>query len=52
VDHNISRYCTYRNFNRCLEKVGSKDKEHNPSLSLIFSITECARGSYNQGFMG
>jgi hypothetical protein len=27
-------------------------EEHNLTVSLRFSITECVRGSYNQGFMG
>jgi hypothetical protein len=34
-----------------MEKVGSKGKEHNPTVSLRFSITECVKGRYNQGFM-
>jgi hypothetical protein len=45
-------YFTDRNFNKLLEKVGSEGEEHNLIVSLRFSITECVRGSYNQGFMG
>jgi hypothetical protein len=52
VDRGRSRYCTYMNFNRRLKKFGSEGKEHNPTVSLRFSITECVRVSYNQGFMG
>ena len=33
-------------------KVGSEGKEHNPTVSLRFSMTECVRGSHDQGFMG
>jgi hypothetical protein len=39
-------------FSRLLEKVGSEGEEKNPIVSLRFSITECVRGSYNQGFIG
>jgi hypothetical protein len=35
-----------------LEKVGSEGKEHNPTVSLRFIITECVIGRYNQGFKG
>jgi hypothetical protein len=52
VDHGGSRYYTYMNLSRRLEKVGSKGEEHNPTMSLRFNITECVRGSYNQIFMG
>jgi hypothetical protein len=52
VDRGRSRYCTYKNFSRSLEKFGSKGKEHNMTIPLRFSIIECVRGSYNQGFMG
>jgi hypothetical protein len=47
VDHCGSRYCTYRNVNIRLGKVGLKGKEHNPVVSLKFNITKCVRGSYN-----
>ena len=48
VDHDRSGFCTYRNFNRWLEKVGLEREEHNPTVSLRFSITKCVRGSYLQ----
>jgi hypothetical protein len=46
VDGCGSRYCTYRNVNKRLEKVGSKGEENNSVVSLRFSITECVMGSY------
>jgi hypothetical protein len=52
MDHCGSRYYTYRNVSIRLEKVGSKGKEHNLVVSLRFNITECVKGSYNQGIMG
>jgi hypothetical protein len=51
VDRGGSRYCTYRNVNKRLKKFGSKGEEHNIVVFLRFSITECVRGSYNQGIM-
>jgi hypothetical protein len=39
------------NVNIRLEKNGSEDKEHNLVVSLRFGITECVRGSYNQGII-
>jgi hypothetical protein len=50
--HDGSRYCTYRNVNKRMEKVGSKGEEHNPVMSLRLNITECVMGSYNQRIMG
>jgi len=35
-----------------LEEVGSEGKEHNTIVCLRFSIFECIRGSYGEGFMG
>jgi hypothetical protein len=52
MNHGGSRYCTYRNVSRRLEKVGSEGEEHNLVVSLKFNIIECVRGSYNQGIMG
>jgi hypothetical protein len=52
MDHCGSKYCTYKNVNTRLGKVGSEGKENNLVVSLIFSITKCVRGSYNQGIMG
>jgi hypothetical protein len=52
VDRCGSRYCTYKNFNRRLGKVGSEGEEHNPVMYLIFNIIGCVRGSYSQGIMG
>jgi hypothetical protein len=43
---------TYKNVSRILEKVGSEGEEHNLVVSLRFSITQCVKGSYNQGIMG
>jgi hypothetical protein len=51
VDRCGSRSCTYMNVSRRLVKVGSEGEEHNMVVSLKFSIIECVRGSYNQGFM-
>jgi hypothetical protein len=51
VDNCGSRYCTYNNTNKRLRKFGSKFEENNLVVSLGFSITECVRGSYNQGLM-
>jgi hypothetical protein len=50
--HDGSRYCTYRNVSKRMEKVGSKGEEHNPVMSLRLNIIECVMGSYNQGIMG
>jgi hypothetical protein len=52
VDRCGSRYYTYRNVNKILEKFRSEGEEHNPVVSLRLNITECVRGSYNQGIMG
>jgi hypothetical protein len=52
VDLYGSRYCTYRNVNIRLGKVGSEGEEQNLVVSLRFSIIECVRGSYNQCIMG
>jgi hypothetical protein len=52
VDHGQSRYYTYKNVNRRLEKFGSKGEENYLIMSLRFSITECVRGIYNQGIIG
>jgi hypothetical protein len=51
MGHCGSKYHTYRNANRRLDRVGSEGKEHNPIVSLRFNITESVRGSYNQGIM-
>jgi hypothetical protein len=43
VDHVGSRYCTYRNFNRWLQKVGLKGEEHNPlclSDLVLLNVSE------------
>jgi hypothetical protein len=50
--HDGSRYCTYRNVSKRMEKVGSKGEENNQVMSLRLNITECVMGSYNQGIMG
>jgi hypothetical protein len=52
MDHNGSRYYTYMNIDKRVEKVGLEGKEHNLVVSLIFSITKFLRGSYSQGIMG
>jgi hypothetical protein len=52
VVHDGSKYCTYRNISKRMEKVGSKGEEHNPVVSLRLNITKCVMGSYNQGIMG
>jgi hypothetical protein len=49
--HCKSKYYTYENVNKRLDKVGLEGKEHNLIVSLRFSITKCVRGSYNQGIM-
>jgi hypothetical protein len=46
-----SRYCTYMNIKKGLDKVGLEGEEHNLVVSLRFNIIECVRGSYNQIFM-
>jgi predicted NAD/FAD-binding protein len=51
VDHGGSMYCTYKNFNKLLEKIGSEGEEQNLTVSFRFNITECVRERYNQGFM-
>ena len=35
-----------------MEEVGSEGKEHNIIVCLIFSVVECIRGSYSEGFVG
>jgi hypothetical protein len=45
------RYCTYKNINKRLGKVGLEGEEQNLVVSLRFNIIECVGGSYNQGFM-
>jgi len=35
-----------------MEEVGSDVKEHNMIVYLRFSIVECIRGSYDEGFVG
>lgn len=35
-----------------MEEVGSEGKEHNMIVCLRFSIAECIRGSYGEGFVG
>jgi hypothetical protein len=52
VDPYGSRYYTYMNVNKRLEKVGSEGEEHNLVVSLRLNIIECVRGSFNQGIMG
>jgi hypothetical protein len=51
VDRCRSRYCTYMNLNKRLGKVGWEGEDHNLIVSLRFSITKYAKGSYDQGFM-
>jgi hypothetical protein len=52
VDQCGSRYFTYKNFSKRLEKVGFEGEEYNLVLSLIFSIIECVRGHYDQQILG
>jgi len=40
-----------KDFNRRLNQVGSKGKEHNMIVSLRLRITECFMGSYNKVFV-
>ena len=35
-----------------MEEVGSEGKEHNMIVCLRFSIVECVKGSYGEGFVG
>ena len=35
-----------------MEEVGLEGKERNMIVGLIFSIAECIRGSYDEGFVG
>jgi hypothetical protein len=51
VDHCGSRYYTFRNISKRFGKVGLEGEEHNLVVSLIFSVTKCVKGSYDQGFM-
>jgi len=35
-----------------MEEVGLEGKEHNTIMYLRFSIAECIKESYDEGFMG
>jgi hypothetical protein len=52
MNHCGPRYCTYKNVNKRLGKVGSEGEEKNMVVCLKFNIIECFRRSYNQGIMG
>ena len=52
VDCGGSRYYTYRNVSRRLEKVGLEGEENNSVVSLRFNITECVKGIYRHNIMG